>query len=265
MMKYHVNVGPRKIYAEYYRNGRPTVVIEVGSMQAGTKDKGWWPIRDELAKEYGVLSYDRAGMGESDPVPLPRTISEFANDLHAVLLGAEVEKPYLLVGGSFGGLIVTHYAGIYPEDVSGIVLVDSTHPEHNQRTLEILPPETPAEPQALKNFRSLLWQETYTPLSTKEEEGLDFPASASLMRLAWDLGDIPLIVLTAGRDEWEAGFPVDVADRYERLWLDLQVELAARSTRHLQIIVEESGHCIHDEAPAAVLDAIRRIIKGGLT
>jgi len=262
-MNYSINLGDRKLYAELYGKGRPTVVIEVGSTQAGTKDKGWWPIRDTVANETSVLLYDRAGTGDSDPAPLPRPISAFTDDLHAVLQTVKAETPglppYLLVGGSFGGLIVTHYAALHPAEIAGIVLEDSTHPEHNPRTLEILPPETPGEPQALTNFRSLLWQETYAPLSTNEEEGLDFPASIAQMRRAWNLGSIPLSVLTAGEDEWEPGFPEDVAARYEALWLDLQKELAARSTRSTHIIVEGSGHVIHWEKPQALLEAIYRL------
>jgi pimeloyl-ACP methyl ester carboxylesterase len=205
--------------------------------------------------------YDRAGTGDSTPAPLPRPISEFTNDLHAVLDGANVEKPYILVGGSFGGLIVTHYASLYPNEIAGVVLVDSTHPEHNQRTLEILTPFKSGESQALTNFRNMLWQETYAPLSTNEQEGLDFPASIIQMRASWNLGNIPLIVLTAGQDEWEEGFPPDVATPYEELWLTLQKELADRSTSSTNIIVQDSGHCIHDEKPCAVLDAVQAILQ----
>jgi len=260
-MKHQINIGPRKLYIEQYGSGHPTVVIEVGSTQAGTKDQGWWPIRDALAKETGVFLYDRAGTGESDPAALPRPIAEFTADLHRALHATRTAPPYLMVGGSFGGLIVTHYASLYPKEVAGIVLVDSTHPEHNQRTLEILPPESPGESQALRNFRNLLWQETYMPLSTIEAEGLDFPVSALQMRTTWDLGSIPLIVLTAGRDEWEDGFPKEVATQYERLWLALQKELATRSTHHTHLIIEGSGHCIHDERPDVVLDAIHRLLR----
>jgi pimeloyl-ACP methyl ester carboxylesterase len=205
--------------------------------------------------------YDRAGLGDSDPVALPRPISEFTTDLHAVLTAVPVEKTYLLVGGSFGGLIVTHYASLHPGNVAGIVLVDSTHPEHNQRALALLPPPIPGESRALENFRSLLWQQTYDPLSTPEEEGLDFPVSVTQMRASWTLGDIPLTVLTAGQDEWEDGFPQEVACRYEQLWLTLQRELADRSSRSTHVIVNESGHCIHAEKPEAVLGAIDGLLR----
>jgi pimeloyl-ACP methyl ester carboxylesterase len=258
-------VNGRRIYAELHgvrRPGQPVIVVEIGSMNAGTKDRGWWPVRDVLAQEAQVLFYDRAGLGGSDPVSLPRPIADFVADLHGLLQAIDIDPPYLLEGGSFGGLIVTHYAALYPQGVAGIVLEDSTHPEHDPRLLALLPAESPGESRALKNFRDLAWMKVYAPLETKEEEGLDFPTSIQQMRAAWDLGDIPLIVLTAGQDSWDEGFPMDVAQRYEQLWLDLQKELVARSTNSKQVIVE-SEHCIHDEAPIRVIEAVRELLRGG--
>jgi pimeloyl-ACP methyl ester carboxylesterase len=255
-MKQHFDVGNRKLYAEQVGHGHPTVVIEVGSAQAGTQDLGWHPLRDALASETSVFLYDRAGMGASDPVPLPRPISEFVADLRSVLNAAGIEPPYILIGGSFGGMIVTHYAGLHPQEIAGIVLLDSPHPEINALTLAILPPETPEESESLNAFRDLHWRELYDPLSA-DMEGVDLLASVSQMRAAWDLGDIPLVVLTAGQNEWEEDFPREIAVQYEQLWLDLQKELAARSINGVHLIVEKSGHHIHEEAPDVVLNAIR--------
>jgi pimeloyl-ACP methyl ester carboxylesterase len=262
----YYQVNGRQIYAELHgvrRPGQPVIVVEVGSTQAGTKDRGWWPVRDAWAQEAQVLFYDRAGLGESDPVSLPRAIADFTSDLQGLLQAMEIEPRYLLVGGSFGGLIVTHYAALHPLNVAGVVLEDSTHPEHDARTLALLPAETPEESQALKNFRDLARMKFYAPLETNEEEGLDFPTSIQQIRAAWDLGNIPLIVLTAGQDSWDEGFPMDVAERYEQLWLDLQKELTARSTNSKNIIVTESEHCIHDEAPGRVIEAVRELLRGG--
>jgi pimeloyl-ACP methyl ester carboxylesterase len=259
-MNHHFHVGARKFYAEQFGSGNPTVVIEVGSGQAGTKDRGWWPVRDTLAKEATVFLYDRAGTGDSAPAAGPRPISEFTADLHAVLGAARMKQPYLLMGSSFGGLIVTHYASQYPKEITGIVLLDSAHPEHPLRALEILPPETGRESPALGNFRNLLRRATPALASLKEEEGIDLPQSALQMRSAWDLGNIPLLVLTAGREEWEEGFPAEIAARYEQLWMEMQKELADRSANSVHMIVRESGHGIHEDAPRAVVDAVHRVL-----
>jgi pimeloyl-ACP methyl ester carboxylesterase len=260
-VKRQIDLGKRKLTIEQLGHGQPTVVIEVGSSQAGTQDLGWRPLVDTLAAETSVFLYDRAGLGESDPVPLPRPLSAFTYDLHSVLQRAGAEPPYLLVGCSFGGMIVSHYAARYPQEVAGIVLLDAPHPHINHLTLALLPSKSSEESASLKEFRELHRRELYAPL-TADVEGFDLLTSMREMHRVWTLEDLPLIVLTAGRNEWEGDFPQEVAARYEALWLALQKELAARSSRGLHEVVQDCGHYIHEEAPSVVLDAVRRLLRG---
>jgi pimeloyl-ACP methyl ester carboxylesterase len=257
--------GNHSLYAELWGNrgqtGDPTVIFETGSLMPGTNDPGDWPIRDAIIADLNlpVFLYDRAGIGQSEPVPLPRPLSAFTSDLHNVLHDFGVPPPYLLDGGSFGGMLVLNYASVYPDEVMGVLLVDSTHPEHNQRALSVLPPEAPGEPSALWKFRTKLAQLDRTPPESDDWEGLDVPASILEAHDLWNLGDIPLIVLTAGQDEWEAGFPMDVAEPYEQVWLDLQKEMAALSRNSQHRVVADSGHCIHDQRPDIVIESIREL------
>lgn len=224
-----MNINGRFIYAETDGHGSPTIVVEVGSGMAGTTDAGWQKLREELMKENTVFLYDRANQGQSSSAPVPRSLDDFAADLRAVLQGARVFPPYLLVGMSFGGMIITHYASQYPEGVSGILLLDPPHPEINLRTLAILPPESKDESTPLSAFRQIVWQEQYAPLDAEESEGLDFPASIAQAKASWNLRDIPLIVLTAGIDEWEEGFPTEIAQAYQAIWMECQKAYAALS------------------------------------
>ncbi len=226
----------------------------------GTNDSGWWPIRDQLAQTQRVFLYDRANLGRSDPASLPRTLNEFRADLCALLRAAKVEPPYVLVGSSFGGMLVTHYASLYPAEVLGILLLDAPHPEVDLRTLELLPPQTPDEPRSLAEFRQLAWQEQYAPLETFEREGLDAPASIVQAADTWNLGDITLIVLTAGTNEYGPDFPGQVIADYEALWLEQQKQYAALSTRSTQQVVEDSDHVIHFNKPELVIEAIKQLI-----
>ncbi len=237
----------------------PAVVIEVGSTMPGTADPGWRAIGEKLSQETQVFFYDRASLGKSDPAFLPRTLADFAEDLRLVLQAAAVPPPYILVGGSFGGMIVTHYASLHPQEVGGVMLVDSPHPEVNLRTLALLPPETPSEPKSLADFRRQAWLEQYAPPETFEREGLDATASIAQAQEIWDLRDIPLVVLTAGIDEWEESFPAETARRYEDLWLDMQKKLAGLSTRTTHTIVEDSDHLIHERRPEVVMEAVRNL------
>lgn len=255
-----VSTHDRRLFAQRFGSGSPTVVYETGSLMPGTNDPGWWPIRDAVCAETSVFFYDRSGLGQSDPALRPRPLSAFTADLRAALQGSGTQPPYVLVGGSFGGMLVLNYANQYPQEVNGVLLVDSTHPEVNKRVLAVLPPEHPGEPQALRDFRTLLWQMDHAPLETNEWEGLDVPASIGEAR-GWNLRSIPLTVLTAGLDEWEVGFPEDAANRDAQVWTDLQNEMAALSTRSKHVVVADSDHIIHDRRPDVVIQAIRELIS----
>jgi len=102
----------------------PTVVLESG---AGDFSFDWDLIQPGVARFTRVCTYDRAGYAWSDPGPTPRTMQQVAYELHTALHEEGVRKPYVLVGHSIGGLMVRVYAGQYRDEVSGMVLVDSSH------------------------------------------------------------------------------------------------------------------------------------------
>ena len=89
----------------------PTVILESG---AGNAASVWGRVQLEVAKFTRVCSYDRAGLGSSDPVPAPRTIVALTKDLHSLLVNTKVTGPYVLVGHSLGGILVRLYASYYP-------------------------------------------------------------------------------------------------------------------------------------------------------
>ena len=107
-------------------SGSPTVILEAGG---GGGSVGWSKIQPGVASFTRVCSYDRAGYGWSDNGPLPRTAGRIVTELHTLLTRAAVPGPYVLVGHSFGGLIVRLYAYRYPQQVAGLVLVDSISEE----------------------------------------------------------------------------------------------------------------------------------------
>ena len=89
----------------------------------------WSLVQPALARITRVCSYDRAGFGWSDAGPFPRTAGRIADELRRLLARAAVEPPFVLVGHSFGGLVVRVFTARHPRDVAGLVLVDPAHPE----------------------------------------------------------------------------------------------------------------------------------------
>lgn len=106
--------------------GTPTVVLEAG---IAASSLSWSKVQSEVAKFARVVSYDRAGLGWSDPSLRPRTPPHIVEELHTLLTRAAVPRPLVLVGHSYGGYCVRYYAHKFPGEVAGLVLVDSVHPD----------------------------------------------------------------------------------------------------------------------------------------
>ena len=119
-----IDIGGRRLHLYNTGQGEPTVILEAG---AGGFSLEWALVQSGVAPFARVVSYDRAGYAWSDPGPTPRTMHQIAGELHDALARAEIKPPYVLVGHSYGGLVVRTFADRYPGEVVGMVLVDSSH------------------------------------------------------------------------------------------------------------------------------------------
>ena len=118
-----VDVQGRKIHIWCSGSGAPAVILETG---LGGTSADWGFVQPEAARFTRVCSYDRAGMGYSDPGPSPRTAGRIARELVELLERSGLTAPVILVGASIGGLTVRLFASEYAEHVAGLVLVDAT-------------------------------------------------------------------------------------------------------------------------------------------
>jgi pimeloyl-ACP methyl ester carboxylesterase len=257
-------------------NGSPTVILENG---LGTISSAWVLVQTEVAKETRFCSYDRAGMGWSDSSPEPRDAQHIAQELHTLLQNANILGPYVLVGWSFGGLYVREYAGQYPDEVVGLVLLDSSHPDQWTST-----PEGQAQFESNAKIYSLapalvrmgvmrvmglLQPASGLPAPYNEElkasfattkdwdaqsaEFLAMPATTAQVRESELLDNIPLFVLTAT----EHGMPPNL----EQLWQSWQTDLASLSTNSLHQIVEGADHASFWRDPEVVKVTYEAILQ----
>ena len=151
------------------------------------------------------------------------------------------------------------YAGRYPGEVAGAVMVDVRPPAASEQWLAALPPESSAEPDVLHQTRAELTDFEGDP--TLNSEGLDLAASAVQAKAAPGFGDAPLVVLTAGdRVANTEGLPADLAASFDEIWMDLQTGLVGLSSSGRQEIVPDATHDMPFEQPGVIVDAIRDVL-----
>src|SRR5262245_51451809 len=121
-----VDAGGPKLRMLTKGSGSPTVVFETGG---GGSLEGWGRVPSEVSRVTKIISYDRAGNGLSDKSTTPRDARHIATELHTVLQNANALPPYILVGHSVGGPYVRVFAGMYPNEIAGLILVDPTQEE----------------------------------------------------------------------------------------------------------------------------------------
>ena len=180
-------------------------------------------------------------------------------DLHALLIGAAIDPPYVLVGHSLGAWVVMVYAGDYPDEIDGAVLVEARPPDASRQWLAALPPASVDESAALRGNRDEFTSFEHSP--GRNNEGLDIATSAEQAKAAPGFGSKPLVVLSVadGAPFWE-GLDPALAARLEVIRNELQTELATLSTNGRLVSVKSSGHDVPRDQPDSVVAAIQDVL-----
>lgn len=251
-----VDVGGRTLHLATYGHGAPTVVVDAGMGEPAVESGTWKAVVASVSQSTTICLYDRAGLGKSAPATnTVRTIEDVVRDLHTLLVNAKIAPPYILVGHSLGGFTMRLYAGRYPAEVAGIVLVDSAHPDQGAKFLAALPPESPSEPEDIKKARAQMTDRG------NNKEHLDLVASAHQVSAVTNLGSIPLIVLTRSpKSPIGPGLPEDFRAKMGQIWQGLQEDLCRLSTQSSHKVASKAGHYIHREEPQLVIDAILKLV-----
>ena len=237
-------------------SGRPTVVFENGG---GVPFTTWSTLRNELKATNRACSYDRAGVGQSDRATEPRTTRDQVDDLATLLEKSGIGGPIVLVAHSAGGWNAILYTAAHPEQVVGAVLVDVLPPGIDPAFLEELPPETPDEPEAIREFRVEIT--TFRTDPSRNPENLRVADSEAQVLAAPGFGARPTEILWATNTDvtnWP-GFDPDLAARLNETFEEVRrtVEALADDPTVTRV---DTGHFIHDEQPDVVIDAIRRVL-----
>lgn len=277
-----VAIGDRKLHLLCTGHGAPTIILEAGASSFAID---WTLVQRELQATNRVCSYDRAGMGWSDPPPA--TGATDTADLHQLLTKADERPPYVMVGASRGGMLVRAYLADHPADILGLVFVDaatednlwsmvkgealllaSLTPEQLRSTLpkqtvtiprrkpqtgkpfDRLPPELYRQRVALDERLIASGPETLTPDAIEAIQTREVAFLARLLATRSSdtpFGDRPTVVLTRGDERSQGRESVHAA-------------LAKLSTNSRHSIIAGAGHEIHLFEPAAVIVAVKDVL-----
>jgi pimeloyl-ACP methyl ester carboxylesterase len=274
-----VDVGDHRLHIQCTGSGSPTVVLEGGLGEPSAALAGW--IAPAVAATTKVCVYDRAGYAESDPAPSPQDGRRVARDLHALLGAAGVAPPYVLAGHSTGGVYTRIFAGRYPTEVAGLVMLDAQPADvytrlPGWRTFyswyrrgEALAPSL-ARLGTARIAYAIVSSSLPSTQRTEQRAVMSAPAyygalhdeiaqlrtSLTQAEQVTGFGDTPLIVVTAGKDAQDG-------------WLPLQDSMARLSTNSVHRILPDATHASliedhHDSAAsvAAILDVVRAVRSG---
>ena len=279
-----VDVGGHRLHLQCVGQGSPTVVLDAG---LGAFSLDWGAVQPEIVTTTRVCAYDRAGLGWSEPGPRPRSPRQFADELHTLLTNAGIQGPYVLVTHSISGKTARLFASQHPNQVAGIVLVDARHESVDDH---LTPEQVAAEDAQQQQFQDmikwmarfglvrLLWAPAWPSMLPGSEnlspesrstigvlqarpqqiesalaEGQSRMESNSLLRAAGPLGDKPLVVLASAQTIDNVPF-----------WKEAQETMAGLSSNS-RLIVVPSGHAIHFEQPAQVVESIRHVVNAART
>jgi pimeloyl-ACP methyl ester carboxylesterase len=276
-------------------SGKPTVIFEAG---LGDSTKAWGLVQPEISKHTKACSYDRAGLGFSDPASVSGTAANAAKDLAQLLQSANLTPPYILVGHSYGALVVKLFTFQNLKSVHGLVLVDPSHedigknlfpmhPEHrveNKKYLAKLKKCLGSDPRELADNGELatlcvgkagpryseaintadLIRATQQPRIaawTSEMTHVWVESSDQVRAASRSLGKIPLVLLSREPPQPGPKETVELRERKNAEVARLHATTVALSTEGDLKVIRNTGHYIQLEEPSAVIDAILNIIN----
>lgn len=238
----YVDVGGHKVRMLISGHGTPAVVFETGARGSGGAPLEMWSkVQSQVSQFTTAVSYDRAGVGLSAEGPKPRDARQIARELHTALASAGIPPPYILVGHSFGGPFIRVFAGMYPSEVCGMVLVDPTQEEfikwddHNHGHNDIPDDD---------------WDLIQAGLSEAHESPIP-PGIPVTLITAMGPRVLPAFVTEKKRREFRST---------ARMWLKFHQEWLAKVPGAQHIVTEDSWHDVPFFEPGLVTKSIHQTL-----
>ncbi len=244
-----VSVGNHSLHVVTMGHGENTVIIEAGYM--GELDD-WRTFAKYISTFCKVVIYSRAGYGKSNPSPTPNTLNDSVEDLRMIIKMSELKGPFIMVGHSYGGLIVRKFAEIHPAHVKGLVFVEPASENYFKRLRELDPIRIEASRKRmferlsgnkLEEYKLMMANYYDTPLNALEIAS--FP-------------DVPVVILTAAKKRNSKSLANTPEAR--QYWREEHSKLFSKFSHGSHIVTQNSGHFIQVDEPELIADAVKSVI-----
>ena len=249
-----IDVGGKHFLSyQCFGEGSPAVIVEAAAGDQPTLTSSWNAVIQGVYPATRICIYDR--------VPV-NTSQDAAENLHVLLGKIPVPGPYILVAHSLGGWHARVFAHLYPEEVAGMILVDttSTYPDSAIILATAYPTYSPDESAGITQNR--LSEADINTIMMPSMDGLDMKASNEQVRQAGSFGDIPLVAIshTPGPNELRGLDPV-AQKQIAAILLKIGADLATLSSRGVFMVATTSNHFISEYQPQIIIDAITQMVQ----
>ena len=244
-----VDAGGHRLHAHVSGEGTPTVIFDAA---LGASLLSWVLVQPEIARVTRTVSYDRAGLGFSEPGPVPRTVSRIRAELEMLLDALEVKGPLVLVGHSFGALVARHYAAAHRNRVVGMILVDPALPDDW------------IDPVPQKRRRMELGSKFARRGAVAAKLGIARVVSALISLGAAGIARANVRAMTGRRVKAAGGFgamPLVIVSAEGNADAQMAAEAARLSSAGSHVVVKNTGHWIQLDQPGAVVDAVLKVLR----
>jgi pimeloyl-ACP methyl ester carboxylesterase len=223
-------------------SGGTTVLLLAGWDDAGDK---WGALEPAISEHARVCSYSRFGTGVSDAPPSTQTFETQATDLHELLDAAGEPGPYVVLGHSFGGAEAVTFASAYPDEVTGLMLLDASPTTW---------PDVVCSVPAYAGGCAVMHDPTLDP------EQVDvFPAFEAVAAIT-SLGDLPMTVMAAAHRDPHGLSPGELV-RLDTSWAEGMEHWAGLSSSSSVVTIEDTGHHIELDQPLLVVDELLELLR----
>jgi pimeloyl-ACP methyl ester carboxylesterase len=251
----YADLGDYRIFYRQKGQGGTPVILMAGEDE---NVRIWNQVMDPIAQETTVIAYDRGGVGWSDDGYNPRNGTTIVNELRAFLQTINVDPPYVLVAHSLGGLYARLYAHKYPNEIEGILLIDTTHEDYYRRTALELTPQAVQTTQLLMGVAQSV---VTINQSGALGEYYNIDNASAEVRANRSLPDVPLLLLSQDFDNLA---PLDDAQEAIAVMLlqELYIDQSRLSSKGIWRPVQNTTHFIMNDQPQAVIDGVKEVLQG---